>query len=144
MNLTRIGLLLLFMILPLNGVLSEDYLIDPIKNCIFLNDNTKQNEKLLKVKLDLNTEYVVELSGEAYLSEQTGNEADPFPGVVLFYCSDGQDGYATQYYVLKPGTSLKYRTPSVDPDNVFILAFLLDYWPGSRNTGKYMLSIKKN
>lgn len=134
--------LLLFVLIQIN-LSGEDYKIDPVQNCIFLNDNEKITEKTLKVNLDLVADYEIQLFGSAYLSDQRDAEADPFPGVVLFYCTNAQDGYATEYSLLKPGDILHFVTPSTNPDDVFLLAFLLDYWPGSLNTGQYTLSITK-
>ncbi|MDA8127025.1 MAG: hypothetical protein M0009_17790 [Deltaproteobacteria bacterium] len=122
---------------------AEQYPIDPQKNCLFLGKPFNPAEKAVKVKLAMNTRYRVGLSGEAFLSNQTGAEADPLPGVVLFYATNEQDGFATLYRVLKPGETIRFTTPNEEDPNVFLLAFVMDYWEQSINTGKYVLTVDK-
>ena len=61
----------------------------------------------------------------------TGRDADPFPGVVLVYGTDEEDGYAIRQTVLAPGKSITFTTPwAIKPeDEVFLMAFFLDIWP---------------
>ena len=42
------------------------------------------------------------------MNEQTGPDADPFPGVVVNYPTDEQDGYAERQIVLAPGKSITF------------------------------------
>ncbi len=134
---------LLLTTLAVSPAMAQDYRIDAVKNCVFLNQTQDLARTGVKVKMDMNATYVVRVSGQAYQTDQTGGEADPMPGVVVFYADNTQDGYATIYKVLASGDSLEFTTPNVDPDNVFLLAFVMDYWPGSANKGEFILSVEK-
>jgi hypothetical protein len=80
------------------------------------------------------------------MSAQTGADADPLPGVVFYYSTDDEDGYAIRYVVLKVGDSVTFRTPwLISPgDEVFALAFFLDAWPDSENHGSYTLTFQRH
>lgn len=119
-----------------------EYMIDANKNCIFLNQSGDPSQKVLKVPLKMNTTYRLSLRQQAYFSPQKGAQADPMPGVVVFYPTNQEDGYDTEYVVLRPGGNLTFRTPGLDPDNVFLLAFVLDHWPQSQNTGAFRLNVQ--
>jgi len=136
-------ILLSVVIFAVSAASAEQYTIDAQKNCLFLNKASNITEKAVKVKLKMNTAYKVSLSGEAFFSNQAGAEADPMPGVVIFYPTNEQDGFASIYRVLKPGESIKFKTPNEEDNNVFILAFVMDYWDASVNKGSYILTVEK-
>lgn len=121
----------------------DTYVIDANKNCVFLNQNENIAEKAVRIPLRLNTRYMANVSGQAFFSAQTGSEADPMPGVVLFYSDNTQDGFGTLYRVIKPGESVEFTTPNEDKENVFLLAFVMDFWPASTNTGSYTLQVEQ-
>jgi hypothetical protein len=87
--------------------------------------------------------YTVTASGEAFMSSQTGVDADPFPGVFVLYGTDEADCYATRQIVLAPRKSITFRSPwLIDPaSDVSLLAFFLDVWPDSPNRGSYKLTV---
>jgi hypothetical protein len=126
-----------------SNLFAEQYRIDTNKNCLFLNKDASIQGKAVNVKLDMNTKYRITLSGEGFFSNQTGSKADPMPGVVLFYATNEQDGFATMYRVIKPGETIQFTTPNEDNKNVFLLAFVMDYWHKSKNVGKYLLTVEK-
>ena len=116
--------------------------VDARKHCIDMGQTQRPDEFAAKRPLKRNQRYTVTVEGSAYLSQHRGSKADPMPGVVLFYCTNSQDGYATEYTVLKPGESLSFQTPQArNADDVFLSAFFLDYWPESENRGEYELTI---
>ena len=82
------------------------------------------------------------------ISSSTGNDADPFAGVVLFYGTDEEDGYATRQTVLAPGKSVTFRSPwNIAPtpggSGVYLQAFFLDPAPNLPNRGSYTLIIEE-
>ena len=86
-------------------------------------------------------------AGEAFMTDSTGNDADPFPGVVLFYGTDEEDGYASRQIVLAPGKSVTFRSPwNIAPTggrfDVDLQAFFLDL-ANNPNRGSYTLTIEE-
>jgi hypothetical protein len=77
------------------------------------------------------------------MSASTGRDADSFPGVVLVYGTDEEDGYAIRQTVLAAGKSITFRTPwAINPDDeVFLMAFFLDVWPDTTKRGSYKLTV---
>jgi hypothetical protein len=77
------------------------------------------------------------------MTDQTGPDADPFPGVVLVYGTDEEDGYAIRQSILAPGKSITFKTPwLINPkDEVYLMAFFLDIVPGGSKRGSYKLSV---
>ncbi len=122
---------------------ARDYTIDPTKNCFFLNRAENLPQKGLKIDLRMNTVYELSLRGDAYFSDQRGAAADPMPGVVIFYSTNQEDGFDSEYTVLRKGERLTFTTPANDPDSVFLIAFVLDHWPQSKNTGSLTLSVQE-
>ncbi len=122
---------------------AEQYVVDAGKNCVFMTQSARVLDRAVKVKLSMNTRYRVSLEGEAFFSNQTGADADPMPGVIIFYATGEQDGFASLYRVLKPGESFRFTTPGEEDHNVFLMAFVMDYWDASANTGKYVLTVDK-
>jgi len=124
--------------------------VDPARHCIYLSmmslkASDRPNDGVLRIDLERGKTYMVTASGEAFMSDQTGVDADPFPGVVLLYGTDEEDCYAIRQIVLAPGKSITFRSPwNIDPkDDVFLQAFFLDYWPEADNRGSYTLTIEE-
>ncbi len=115
--------------------------VDARKHCLYLNRPQQPDESIATVPLQADRAYTVSATGQAWLSDEQGHDADPMPGVVLFYCSQAQDGYATQYVVLRSGETLKFHSPGGKPEHRFLSAFFLDDWPESGNRGAYELSV---
>ena len=73
--------------------------VDPRRHCIHLSPvslkrDDRPNDGAVRVDLERGKFYKITAAGEAFLSEQTGPDADPFPGVVVHYPTDEQDCYA--------------------------------------------------
>jgi len=97
------------------------------------------------LQLQPSTAYQVTVSGEAYLSDQTGAQADPFPGVVLAYATNEDDGWAMLYRVARPGDTFEFRT-SVSTGSQYdfhLLAFFLDPYSNSPNRGSYTVHVTR-
>ncbi len=77
------------------------------------------------------------------MTDATGPDADPYPGVVLIYGVDAEDGYAIRQTVLAAGKSITFKTPwAISPaDEVSLLAFFLDVWPDGIKRGSYKLTV---
>ena len=100
----------------------------------------------VRVDLEHGKTYTVTASGEAFMTAATGVNADPFPGVVLFYGTDEEDCYAIRQTVLAPGKSITFRSPwNIKPkDDVYLMAFFLDYSPKDPKRGSYTLTIMES
>jgi hypothetical protein len=105
----------------------------------------RPNDGAVRVDLERGKYYKVTAAGEAFMSEQTGADADPFPGVVVNYPTDEEDCYAVRQIVLAPGKSIAFRSPwCINPkDEVFLTAFFLDAWDGGPKRGRYTLTIEE-
>jgi RNA polymerase sigma factor (sigma-70 family) len=126
----------------------KEIVVDPTRHCIHLpatnlKAEDRLNDSVLVASLEKGKTYTVTASGEAFMSEQTGVDADPFPGVVVLYATDEEDCYAERQIILKPGQSITFRSPwNIKPtDNVSLTAFFLDTWPGHPKRGSYTLTI---
>ena len=110
-----------------------------------LKRDDRPNDGAVRLDLERGKTYTVTASGEAFMSEQTGADADPFPGVVVLYPTDEEDCYAIRQIVLAPGKSITFRSPwLIDPnDDVYLMAFFLDTWPGDPKRGSYTLTIEE-
>ena len=77
------------------------------------------------------------------MTNETGPDADPFPGVVLVYGTDEEDGFAIRQAILAPGKSITFKTPwLINPeDEVCLMAFFLDTHHGSIKRGIYKLTV---
>ena len=81
-----------------------------------LKRDDRPNDGAVRVDLEHGKTYTVTASGEAFMSDQTGHDADPFPGVVVLYGTDEEDCYAIRQIVLAPGKSITFRSPwIIDP-----------------------------
>ena len=105
----------------------------------------RPNDGAVRVDLERGKFYKITAAGEAFMSEQTGPDADPFPGVVVNYPTDEEDSHANHRIVLLPGKSNAFRSPSlIGPiDDVFLLAFVLDTYTGHAKRGSYTLAIEE-
>ncbi|WP_422928062.1 RNA polymerase sigma factor [Singulisphaera sp. PoT] len=122
--------------------------VDAVKHCVYLprvgfKPGNRPRDGAVRLDLERGKFYKVEVSGEAFMSHHLGNNADPFPGVVLYYGEDAEDGYAARQKILAPGQSVTFRTPWViEPkDEVFLLAFFLSDWTREDHRGGYTLTI---
>lgn len=115
--------------------------VDAQRHCIFKGVPQQPDQHAAKLMLQPRYHYKVTVSGEARLTPETAREADPHPGVVAFYCTNDEDGYATRYAALKPGDVLTFQSPAGRATDRFLSAFFLDYWPESDNRGQYALSV---
>ena len=104
----------------------------------------RPNDGAVRVDLERGKYYKVTAAGEAFMSEQTGADADPFPGVVVNYPTDEEDCYAVRQIVLAPGKSITFRSPWLiaPKDDVFLMAFFLDTWADTKR-GSYTLTIEE-
>jgi hypothetical protein len=116
--------------------------VDADANCVYMTDRQRPAQVAVRTRLAAGRDYVVRVSGEAWLSEDEGEQADPMPGVVVVYCSNEQDGFATKYELLQPGDTLRFSTPKTGRrKDLFLSAFFIDYWPESKNRGSYQIRI---
>jgi RNA polymerase sigma factor (sigma-70 family) len=128
--------------------------VDPTKHCIYmpgsksLTADERPNDGVLHIDLERGKFYKVTAAGEAFMTDHTGPDADPFPGVVLFYGTDEEDCYAIRQTVLAPGKSVTFRSPwNIAPtpggSGVYLQAFFLDPAPNDPNRGSYTLTIEE-
>ena len=122
---------------------SKTLLVDAQKNCVFMSEAEPPASKAARMRLKPGRTYRVSVSGEAWMSQHTGSSADPFPGVTVFYCSDEQDGFATEMRVLKPGDEIVFDTPKRKSKDLFLAAFFVDYWTESENGGSMNSSFNR-
>jgi RNA polymerase sigma factor (sigma-70 family) len=122
--------------------------VDAARHCVHLAPShlkrgSRPDDGAIRVDLERGKTYTVTATGKAFMSAQTGHDADPFPGVVLVYGTDEEDGYAIRQTVLAAGNSIVFRTPwAIKPeDEVYLMAFFLDIWPEQDNRGSYQLMI---
>jgi hypothetical protein len=129
----------------------KEITVDPTRHCIHLSNMSltggeRPNDGVVRLDLEKGKTYTVTASGEAFMTAATGVDADPFAGVVLFYGTDEEDGYAIRQTVLAPGKSVTFRSPwRIDPSApVGLMAFFLDPAPGERKRGSYTLTITES
>jgi RNA polymerase sigma factor (sigma-70 family) len=122
--------------------------VDATRHCVHLAEShlkreSRPNDGAVRLDLERGTTYTVTATGEAFMTDQTGPDADPFPGVVLVYGTDEEDGYAIRQSILAPGKSITFKTPwLINPkDEVYLMAFFLDIVPGGSKRGSYKLSV---
>jgi RNA polymerase sigma factor (sigma-70 family) len=132
----------------------KEITVDPTKHCIYmpgmksLTADERPNDGVLMISLERGKTYKVTAAGEAFMTDSTGNDADPFAGVVLFYGTDEEDCYAIRQTVLAPGKSVTFRSPwNIAPtpggSGVYLQAFFLDPAPNDPNRGSYTLTIEE-
>ncbi len=122
--------------------------VDATRHCVHLAEthlkrDARPNDGALRLDLERGTTYTVTATGEAFMTKQTGPDADPFPGVVLVYSTDEEDGYAIRQAVLAPGKSITFKTPwLISPkDEVNLMAFFLTIDPQGVTRGSYKLTV---
>jgi RNA polymerase sigma factor (sigma-70 family) len=125
--------------------------VDPTRHCVHLavmsmKRDDRPNDGAVRLDLEHGKTYTVTASGEAFMTEQTGADADPYPGVVLLYGTDEEDCYADRQIVLAPGKSITFRAPwNINPrDEVWLMAFFLDRFPGDPKRGSYTLTVTES
>lgn len=136
--------------IPANGQGGKKQItVDPTRHCIQLpwvsmKRDDRQNDGAVRVDLERGKSYKITAAGEAFMSAQTGEDADPFQGVVVVYPTDEEDCFAIRQIVLAPGKSIAFRSPwLISPkDDVFLLAFFLDT-NTDPNHGGYTLTIEE-
>ena len=127
--------------------LAQDLVVDAVRNCVYYDEPAALAQKAALLRLQPSTTYQVTVSGEAYMSDQTGAQADPFPGVVLAYLTNEEDGFAMRYRVARPGDTFEFRTP-VSAGQAYdnhLLAFFLDPYANSNspNRGSYTVRVTR-
>jgi RNA polymerase sigma factor (sigma-70 family) len=122
--------------------------VDATRHCVHLAEmslkrDARPNDGAIRVDLERGKTYTVAATGEAFMTSSTGPDADPFPGVVLVYGTDEEDGYAIRQAVLAPGKSITFKTPwAINPeDEVCLMAFFLDISPETSKRGSYKLVV---
>jgi hypothetical protein len=128
--------------------------VDATRHCVHvpttnLRKDSRPNDGAVYLDLERGATYTVTAAGEAFLSLQTGVDADPFPGVVVAYGTDEEDCYAWRQVVLAPGKSITFRSPwLIDPpptgSGVYLMAFFLDFWPHATHRGSYTLTVTES
>jgi hypothetical protein len=126
----------------------KEITVDPKRHCIHLPRgpmslmrDDRLNDGMVHVDLERGKTYTMTASGEAFMSDSTGADADPFAGVVALYCTDEEDSFAERQIVLAPGKSITFRSPVVA--NGYVMAFFLDTWAGHPKRGSYTLTIEE-
>jgi RNA polymerase sigma factor (sigma-70 family) len=122
--------------------------VDATRHCVHLSEvslkrDARPNDGAIRLDLERGKTYTVAATGEAFMTDSTGPDADPFPGVVLVYSTDEEDGYAVRQTVLAAGKSITFKTPwAISPeDEVYMLAFFLDIGPNKTQRGSYKLTV---
>jgi RNA polymerase sigma factor (sigma-70 family) len=133
------------------GAEKVEITVDAVRHCVHLAEmsvkrDSRPNDGAVRLDLERGKTYTVTAAGKAFMTSQTGPDADPFPGVVLVYATDEEDGYAIRQAVLAPGKSITFRTPwDTNPgDDIPLIAFFLDTTPQTQKRGSYTLSVTQN
>jgi hypothetical protein len=130
----------------------KEITVDPKRHCIHLPHgpmsvmrDDRLNDGMVHVELERGKTFTVTASGEAFMSDQTDADADPFDGVVVLYSTDEQDCFAERQIVMTSGKSITFRAPWLTnpPTNGYLMAFFLDTWPGHPKRGSYTLTIEE-
>jgi RNA polymerase sigma factor (sigma-70 family) len=124
--------------------------VDPTRHGVHLpwvsqKRDDRPNDGAVRVDLEYGKYYKVTAAGLAFMSDQTGPDADPFPGVAVIYPTDEEDCYAIRQVVLAPGKSITFRSPWLIAPNseIFLMAFFLDTYAGNPKRGSYTLTIEE-
>ncbi len=125
--------------------------VDATRHCVHLSETSlksdaRPNDGAVRLDLARGKTYTVTAAGAAFMTDATGPDADPFPGVVLIYGVDAEDAYAIRQTVLAPGKSITFKTPWAisAADEVTLLAFFLDVWPDGIKRGSYKLTVSES
>jgi len=127
--------------------LAQDLVVDAVRNCVYYGEAATLAQKAALLQLQPSATYQVTVSGEAFMSDQTGAQADPFPGVILGYITNEEDGFAMRYRVARPGDTFEFQTPA-GPGSAYdfhLLAFFLDPYGNSisPNRGSYTVRVTR-
>jgi RNA polymerase sigma factor (sigma-70 family) len=121
--------------------------VDAARHCVHLSPvsvkrGSRPNDGAVRLDLERGKTYEVTAAGEAFMGPATGADADPFPGVMLVFGTDEEDGYAIRQVSLAAGKSITFKTPwAISPDDeVYLMAFFLDIG-GMPNRGSYKLTV---
>ena len=124
--------------------------LDPTRHGVHLpwvsqKRDDRPNDGAVRVDLERGKYYKVTAAGQAFMSDETGANADPFPGVAVIYPTDEEDCYAIRQIVLAPGKSITFRSPWLIAPNsdIFLMAFFLDTYAGNPKRGSYTLTIEE-
>jgi hypothetical protein len=137
--------------IPVDGLGGKkEITVDPTRHCTHVpwvsqKRDDRPNDGAVRVDLERGKIYKITAAGQAFMSDQTGVNADPYPGVVVVYPTDEEDCFAIRQTVLAPGKSVTFRSPwLIDPNSeVFVLAFFLDTYAGDPKRGSYTLTIEE-
>jgi beta-lactamase regulating signal transducer with metallopeptidase domain len=130
---------------------TADVTVDPKKHCLYIGIPPYKGceNGTLRIDLEKGVTYTVRCSGEAFMSTETGEYADPYPGVFFGYQTDEEDCHAIRYAILKPGQTITFTTPTclAAEEDVFAVAFFVQAWqhrtaPAQR--GSYKLSFSRS
>lgn len=110
--------------------------LDPNKNCL---DEKKRGE-FLKVMLKPKTKYFVMMVGKMWLSEQTGNDADPVNGMMTYYRAYENGKDVDRYRVLKHKDRFVFTTASTNP--VFT-GFIMEIFSKRNNMGTFKITLRE-
>jgi hypothetical protein len=130
----------------------KEVTVDPKRHCfhlprgpVSLMRDDRLNDGMVYVELERGKYFKVTASGEAFMSDSTGADADPFAGVVVLYTTDEEDCFAERQIVMASGKSITFRAPWLTnpPTNGYLMAFFLDTWPGHPKRGSYTLTIEE-
>ncbi len=128
----------------------KEITLDPRRHCVHvpwvsLKRDDRPNDGAVRLDLERGKFYKVTAAGQAFMSDQTGADADPFPGVTVVYPTDEEDCFAIRQIVLAPGKSITFRAPwLIAPnDEVFLMAFFLDTYAGDPKRGSYTLTVEE-
>jgi BlaR1 peptidase M56 len=128
-----------------------DVKVDPKKHCLYIGTPAYKGceNGSLRIELEKGVTYTVRCAGEAFMSSETGDDADPYPGVFFGYQSNEEDCHAIRYAILKPGRSIPFTTPTclAAEEDVFAVAFFVQAWPhrtAPAQRGSYTLSFSRS
>jgi hypothetical protein len=124
--------------------------VDPKKHCLYVGmaPYADCENGTLRIDLQKGVTYTVRCSGEAFMSSEEGEFADPYPGIFFGYQTNEQDCHAVHNTILKPGDTLTFTTPTclATDEDVFAVAFFVQAWPHRKapaQHGAYKLSFTR-
>jgi RNA polymerase sigma factor (sigma-70 family) len=128
----------------------KEITVDPTRHCVHVpwvsqKRDDRPNDGAVRLDLGYGKYYKITAAGQAFMSDETGADADPFPGVAVVYPTDEEDGFAIRQIVLAPGKSVTFRSPWLIAPNseVFLMAFFLDTYASNPKRGSYTLTIEE-
>ena len=85
--------------------------VDPTRHCLFVGQQAAAGQGRTAAGPRAWRDIHSECGRRGIHVGPNGSGRRPFPGVVFYYSTDEEDGYAVRYVVLKPGDSVTFRTP---------------------------------